>query len=272
MKFYPNFTIYKYYKQNALDSAYFSKRIPDRTIKNSLDNLNRAMNVCEKNDTFLDFGAGNGRYSTALLPEFKKGYGIEVVKDPFLSQVAQDHPNFTAIFGENALSRVKEKIDLFILMDVIEHIPLDVIKKFVQQISAVQQKGGVVYISTPNAVRCGAVQKSGIYYKRLKYGHRKHYLSDELIDLFSTQGYKPILVTYEDFSFRLFIKQFNLGFSFLDRKLINIPLYRYVSIPFILFINAIFILIGIVVSWDEYRNRHDQLSSQTIMLTLKKVS
>lgn len=271
MKFYPDPILYRHYTKNLPESHYFSARVPDRTIKNSLDNINRAINVCEKNDSFLDFGAGNGRYSSALLPEFKKGYGIEIEKDEFLSRMSKEHKNYTALFGKSVMKNIKEKIDFILLMDVIEHIPLNELPRFVKNIIALQDQGGVIYICTPNAIRCGVVEKSGIYFKRFLYGHHKHYVMPELVDLFESYGYRPVIVAYEDFRFRIMWKQLNVGLSYLDKKLLAIPFYSILSFPFIAVANIIFSVMEPVVAWDEYRNRSDDFSSRSILLTLKRV-
>jgi len=271
MKFYPNLNLCSFYKKNLPKSNYFSQRIPDQTVKNSIENLNRAMNVCEKNESFLDFGAGNGRYSCALLSEFDHGYGTEVDHTSPLLEVEKKHSNYKILWGENAIQKVKEKIDLIIFMDVIEHIPVKSVESLVKSTAKLQNKGGVVYISTPNAVRCGAVQKSGIYFKRFTYGHHKHYVSSELIKLFSQFGYEPTLLQYEDFPLRLFVKQFNLGFSYLDKKLSHTFFYTHLSLPVIALINLFFHILSPIVSWNEYARRNDSSSGQTLLLTLKKL-
>jgi SAM-dependent methyltransferase len=270
MQFYPSLNLYKAYLKNTPKSDFFSQRIPDRTTRNSLNNLNRAMNICVRNQVFLDFGAGNGRYSVTLLPEFEKGYGTEIEKSLLLSQIAKKDPKYKALFGEDAILKIKDKVDLVILMDVIEHIPVKKMSELVNRIARVQAEGGVVYISTPNALRCGIVEKSGIYYKRFPHGHHKHYLASELITQFAKKGYRPIFSCYEDFPLRLFVKKIIGAVSTIDKKLSKIQGYTFLTWPLIWIANGLFTLIEPVVSWDEYKRSNDSFSSQTLLLALKK--
>lgn len=271
MKFYPDIDLYKYYFKALQTSDWFSHRIQDKTARVTVDGINRAINICERNETFLDFGAGGGRYSAALLSFFGGGYGIEIEKNSSLEALAKTNSHFTTIYGKHAVSKIKRNVDFIQLIDVIEHIPTDEVNALVKSFSQLQEKGGVIYVLTPNAIRCGVVSRSGIFYKRFKYGHRKHYLLGELDLLFSKYGYTKIMSSYEDFALRSFARRAMLGCSMIDRKLLGIPLYRQTSSPFILFLNVCFSAINVPIVWFENVHRNDSFFARTVTATFKKL-
>lgn len=270
MQFYPDVDLYRQYFKNLPPSNWFSNRIPDQMARNAIDSVNRSMNICERNETFLDFGAGNGRYSAALLSVFKKGYATEIEKEPLLVKLAKKYPNFYPLFGEKAALKIKDKIDFIILMDVIEHIPLNKIKTLVKWLVKLQDKGGVIHISTPNPIRCGTVSRSGIFYKRFKHGHHKHYLPNEISALFEPYGYRVVIEGYEEFALMMKVRYWNLGFAVIDQRLLPIPGYKLISLPFIAIINAFFYALATLMTQREFQNRHDNFHGLSMVLTLKK--
>lgn len=272
MQFYPSLSLAKNYFKAAPSSEWFSHRVQDLTLTNTNTYINHALNMCEKNDTFLDFGAGNGRYSIALLSIFERGYGIEIVENAYLKKIAEKSSKFKALFGENAVKDIKEKIDFIQLIDVIEHIEPDKLDKLLNSFSRLQNKGGVIFILTPNPLRCGVAPRSGIYYKKFPFGHHKHYLAQELVHIFSDHGYTRIFEVYEDFQLKLFLRKMVLFVSGLDKKLQRITFYELLSLPVIWLFNTLLYLVSRPVMAWEYAHRSDYLRSRTEILAFKKIA
>ena len=176
MKMYPEKDLYKIYKEN-IEEKLFSGRIPDVTKKRTLEVMNFAINCCDSWGSSLDVGSGTGHYSIPLLFKFKKSAVVEISKHEEHEYLKNKYSNFE--YYNNFIEQIefKEKFDFVLLADIFEHI-ID-IDKFIEQVSNLQNEGGVVYILTPNSLFCGPAEQSGIYYIKYKDGHIKHYLKKQ---------------------------------------------------------------------------------------------
>lgn len=261
MRFYPTNNLYSYYKKYSQDT-WLSPRVHDHTNKHTLELMNRAINCCEHWATFLDVGAGSGRYSVALSYKFTKGYAVEVDTNKDLMEVRKKYKNISVIQKYIQDVHLKEKIDFILLADVFEHIPLSDISKFLKSLSSMQRKGGVIYLMTPNAVVCGPAEMSGIHHTRHPFGHHKHYTSRELDVIFTEFGYSRVFLRYEEASLRLIAKMPMLFVSTWDKRF---------HIPFIQLVDILFSCIGFFVTQHERAFENDELATRTICAAYKKI-
>lgn len=270
MKFYPSNDLYRYYRRYARN-AWLSPRIQDHTIAHTLNNLNRAINCCEHWNAFLDVGAGNGRNCTTLLHKFKEGYAVEIDPNDALRQVAADNKNIHAIYKPIQKVTLVQKMDFVLLSDVFEHIPSKDIPMFIRSIAKLQKKGGVIYILTPNAVFCGPAEASGIYHKRHRFGHYKHYTKMELERLWQKVGYEPIFVQFEDSRTRLVLKMPMVVLSYLDKKFFSSPVLAKLTFPLVWICDKLLWVIGYISAISESIHQHDELNTRSIVMVLKKI-
>lgn len=269
MRFYPKNDLYDFYRRYAVDT-WLSPRIQEHTIRRSLDILNRAINVCPKWGTFLDIGAGSGRYSVVLAQKFSHGYAIEIAKNADLVSVAKKHLNISVLFTSLQRMKIAEKIDCILLADVYEHIPLPDVSASVRKMSRLQEKGGVVYVITPNPITCGPAPESGIYHTRHRFGHQQHYTKREIETEFAACGYVPVFSCYEDSSVRLAVKLLFIGVSFLDKKLQAWPLVWTLTAPIAWCIDSLFMVIGLLVYPFEIWHQFDMFNTRSLVIVFKK--
>lgn len=261
----------------------FSSRVPDYGVRYSISKLEKAISFSKKN-SFLDVGAGLGRMSVLLASScFKTGYSIEVKVDkPSWKQILEKHKNINLIEGllqENiGVLKSKEKINFVVLSEVFEHIPLTDVESFLGSLHEVLDEDGIVFLTTPNLVVQGPAEKSVRWYKKVPFGHHKHYKFDELKDILDKHGFKIIFNSFEGSFFkRNFYNRFYYPFSRLDQKLLvskKIPkflnnLYKYFSYPFIPIIKGFFWSLAKVVYFYENKFGSEK-NSETMILVLKK--
>lgn len=270
MRSYPKNNLSKYFYSHG-SFRWFSPRLPDFTNKWTVDYMNFAINICEKWNTFLDIGAGDGRYSRTLAPKFKKGYAVESTSNDNFASIHSDFPNVTCVTKYIQHTSIKEKIDFVLLADVFEHIPLKDIQSFVKKINSMQSTGGVVYILTPNAIRCAPAFLSGIYHTRLPDGHYKHYLKQEIDEQFEKYGYIPVLARYEDANLRLIVKSSLMLVSNLDKRMARSAFTRAITSPFILIVGLFFKILTVLVTIDEGLHVNDVFNTQTLVVVYKKI-
>jgi hypothetical protein len=220
----------------------------------------------------MDIGAGDGRYSVPLLYKFKKGYAIEVEKSPGLAEVSRLYPNLHYSKELIQKTRIKEKIDFVLMVDVFEHIPVKDVPGFVKKIDQMQAKGGVVYILTPNAVHCGPASQSGLHHTRLPFGHHKQYVRQEIEQVFSRYRYETIFCAYEDSHARLLVKHFIMIVSMIDNKLSKNTVYRTLSAPMVFALDLFFHVVSFFVCWVDRCHQDDVYETRSMVLVLKKLT
>lgn len=267
--FYPKNILYEKYLElfSTIYNPYFLK---NRTQKTTLENMGYAINNCENWDTFLDIGGGTGHYSAALSSCFKKGLLIEIDSQPEHKLITEKYPNISAIYCQIENYEPSYKADFILLADVFEHIP-DILS-FVKKLSSMQEKGGVIYIMTPNPITCGPAPESEIYYKIHKYGHIKHYNGNEICLLMSQWGYEYLYGTYEGTKIRTMIKTLFYALLQKDSKWSHNIIYKITRLlikPFLLIINNIF---EKIIYFYETRNRYNPFTTRTQTLVFKKIN
>lgn len=266
-----NNQLYRTYLAKSLDGR-LSHRLPDLTVKTTLELLAAAANCCEHWNSFLDIGAGSGRYSIALLSRFQHGTAIEATPDPELVTLGKD-ANYTLHTGFFADISLSEQFDLIFMGDVFEHIPPAEIPAFVVTLSSLQEAGGVIHLLTPNALFCGPASASEIYFAKNDighHGHYKHYLPNEIADLFSPLGYEVIWQGYEESHARQWLRALIYRFSTRDRRYSRSAAYRLISAPAVALLRAVFALANLLVGRIERARRSDRFSMRTLTMILKK--
>lgn len=264
---FPKNNLYEEYKKNYIDLT-FSKKFPDVTKKITLENINIAINCCEKWDNFLDIGASTGHYSSALVHKFKKGLLVEVTPPAELALLVDKFKNLSvqSVYVEKL--QISEKFDFIMLIDLFEHI--ENIKLFIQQVSSHQEKGGVVYILTPNPLYCGPASESDIYYTKFRDGHRKHYLPLEVTGIMNEYGYQLIRESYEEKPLRDKVRQILNGLARRDTLWSKNILYKIFRFVFHYPLKALVCLMEDIVYRSETRNSDNNIVTRAVSLIYKK--
>ncbi len=270
MEMYPKNDLYEVYKNN-FDDAISLHRPVDVTKKRTLEVMNLAINCCEHWGASLDVGGGTGHYTIPLLHKFKKSVVVEVQNLPDHEFLKNKYSNFEYYndFIENI--DFKEKFDFILLVDIFEHI-VDV-NSFIKQVSELQNKGGVVYILTPNPLFCGPAEQSDIYYTRHENGHQKHYLADEIIKIMKGCDYEIIYTSYEESLLRQFPREKIQSISRNDKVLSErFYIYRKVISPVVNFVCSL--LSPFVESYtykSEIKHKDNKENTRAVAYIFKKI-
>jgi SAM-dependent methyltransferase len=261
--------LYEKYKERIL-STEFSSDLPDVTSKITLNHINHAINLCKKWDSALDIGCGNGHYLAALSSKFRKNIGIEIDTYKEHETLTGYYENIKFFKGKLEEYSENEKIDFILLMDIFEHIPD--ISSFMQKIKDLQDKNGIVYLTTPNPHFCGPAQECDIYYKKSGYhGHIDHYTKKEIIDIFSDFGYEMEFCIFEETKARGFLKILAKGFSRRDRRFSKKFFYKLSRPIFIVILKLLFKIIEIVSYKIEKKYQNDIFNTQSFGIVFKKI-
>jgi len=265
---YPDLSLYKSYLERNADNSR-SPRFPDVTKKATIEYMNYAANICEKWDSFLDIGGGTGHYSAGLSALFKGGTVIEVERHD--EQLAQAKRNPNIRFANQMIEDYADQkvVDFILLADVFEHIRQ--IDAFASHLSRLQEKGGVVYIMTPNPIFCGPAPESTIHHTRHANGHIKHYTRSEICSIMSREGYELVFAAYDESRFRESVKGLIRGLSRRDQKLRSNRILRILSPLVSPFALALRLVAQPMVYRVEKRIRNDEFKGRTQNLAFKKM-
>jgi predicted TPR repeat methyltransferase len=268
MRMYPELNLYEHYKERSFD-VLFSKDLPDVTKRITLEHMNFAVNFCEAWDSFLDIGGGSGHYSTALSAIFKKGAVVDISHFKEHEDLVKRYPNIEVVHKPVEEFTKTERVDFILLADLFEHI--EKIEPFVKKLAGFQDKGGVIYIMTPNPAKCGPAPESGIYHTRHTFGHQKHYAKQEIEKIMAKEGYSLVGMFYEEGGVRQFAKRIVKGLSRRDKNWGNHILYKILR-PLILPVMklASFVL-GIASYYGERNISRPELNAPTQDLVFKKI-
>lgn len=270
---YPKNNLFKTYIKNNSTDTHLSPRLPDFSKKYTLKIINTAINCCDRWDNFLDIGAGNGHYSIALLDRFKNGCAVEPnIENEDLHKIEKKYTNYKIY--EDYIENIKfdNKFDFIFMSDLFEHIPVDNIEKFISDIAEVQNRGGVVYILTPNTLFTGPAEKSEIHYKKHKDGHYKHYTRKEIKKILKKFDYKLIFATYEEAPLKMWYKNLLHRFSHKDNVLIKkSEIYKILSLPIIYIMRLFFLSASNFVYKNEIKNKDNALDTLTNTMIFKKI-
>ncbi len=269
---YQAIDLYKKYLQSVSVSN-FSKNYPDVTKKITLTYLNHAINLCESWGHAMDIGGGSGHYLASLAQKFKKATLVEMENLP-------EHENLKSNFSNISIVNLpienyptpEEKVDFILLADVYEHIPD--IKRFVNQLSNLQETGGVIYIMTPNPLRCGPASTSALYHKVMKNphnGHIRHYLTSEIVNLLSVEGYRLEFKIFEEAPLRQKIKHLIFAISRRDEVLRQNFVTSLLSFILLPFGKILLTILEKLAYHSEKKHANDELLTLTQDLVFKKI-
>jgi SAM-dependent methyltransferase len=265
---YPALDLYRHYKSGFI-SAEHSPALPDVTKKATLENINFAINLCEKWESVMDIGGGNGHYLAALAAKFKRGVLVEIETFAEHAELVQKRPNIYV--AHSPIERYEpggQTADFILLADLFEHIAD--IDEFVKKLSSLQTAGGLIYIMTPNPLTCGPAPESGIYHTRHPHGHIKHYTAREIEQKMAKVGYGLELAMYEEGRLRQAAKRIVSGISRRDRRWRNNLAYSLARPLFIPLIRLAFFFTEIAVYHAETRARSNRFATLTQNLVFKK--
>jgi hypothetical protein len=183
--------------------------------------INKAINLTEKFDSFIDIGACNHEFSELLINKgFSKGHAVEIIPTSSLKNFSIETSNFFLFEGLIQDFDENHFFDFVLMSEVFEHIPLDDIDLVIKKIESITKKNSIVFISTPDPIFCGPATRSDIYFEKLLYGHYKHYLKDEIVKYFLNFD----LVIYEKIEGKLEVK-FNDKLISFRRRTKNLPFF-----------------------------------------------
>jgi len=101
-------------------------------------------------DSVLDIGCGSARLGTLLRKWCPKAkYTGMDISDAAKKAVESKKFNFY-----DSIDKVKGKYDKITLIDVIEHMPIEVIRNYREKFDKLLKKGGLLIIATPNMDSC----------------------------------------------------------------------------------------------------------------------
>jgi 2-polyprenyl-3-methyl-5-hydroxy-6-metoxy-1,4-benzoquinol methylase len=266
---YPLHDLYEIYI-DRINVHRFSDVLPDVSKKITLEQMNFAINVCDKWDHCMDIGGGTGHYLAALAGKFKRATLVEVETLTEHAELLKRYTNITIFHEYIEKFQADEKVDFILLADLFEHIPD--IKTFVTQLASLQEENGVVYIMTPNAIFCGPAPESGLYHTHHPNGHIKQYTTKEVTRLMNSAGYELEQVLFEEAPLRQTLKRILYALSRRDKNWGGNIFYQIIRPIFLIFSFIIFWLIERVIYRSEINNRNNPLSTKTQDLIFKKRS
>ncbi len=266
---YPDVNLYQSYRERLVLRD-FSQDLPNVTLRTTLRYMNAAINLCEQWDFCVDIGGGSGHYAVAMASRFKEVLLLEPEEWPEQKIFLARYDNLSVENSYIETFRQDKKADFILLADVYEHIPD--IKAFVDKIGRMQTVGGVVYVLTPNPLRCGPAPESALWHERKKDGHIKHYTHREITTQMALTGYSLEAIFYEEGPWRQIAKRFIFAISRRDKSWSKKTPYKIVRPVVLFFAKALFFFFDKTVFWSEKRQRANSLTTISQGLVFKKIS
>ncbi|MEM3154790.1 MAG: class I SAM-dependent methyltransferase [Candidatus Woesearchaeota archaeon] len=110
-----------------------------------------AKNFLKKSMIVLDVGCGDGRMEELLAPSVKKIIGVDNQERPLqFARLLVTQKNVEFIRNDKKLPVSDSSMDAVVCFDVIEHVPINAVKSFVEEIKRVLKKKGIFVVTTPN--------------------------------------------------------------------------------------------------------------------------
>ena len=263
---YPGLNLY----ENYIKYSCSGEQLPDVTMKTTIGMINRAINLCDSWNNFMDIGGGTGKNAVALSKVFKHGTLVEIFKHEEHLDIKRKFANIEIVNDLIENYKITNKrFDFVLLADLFEHIPD--IDNFIKKISELQTPTGVVYMMTPNPFQCGPATESQIYHTKKEYGHIKHYTSQEIIQLMEKVGYRLIFKYHEESNLRRRLKNYIKSIARKDLKWKKCGVYKIIRPITILFSKLLFRIIERIVYNNELKNMNNPFSTITQDLAFKKI-
>lgn len=167
-----------------------------------------------KPKSLLEVGCGDGAIIGSLDSNIKKKVGVDL-SERAIGFAKAFHPDVD--FYCDDVDNIKEKFDMILLVEVLEHIPNDEVNNFIHKVVERLNENGVLYISVPSV-------NLPLYKK-----HYRHYSKESLSDFIIKADLNVIIdeckffrtpVSFENFYKRLTCNRFFIGdFIFLRNHL-----------------------------------------------------
>jgi len=138
-----------------------------------------------KNCLILDIGCGNGK-SLNILKKFgfQNLYGIDISQEQIEIAKKTNFFNVKCIGALEFLKNEKEKYDVILLVDVLEHLDLSSSIELINLIYKSLKEKGKLFIQVPNAISL---------FSPLRYSditHKRAYSKSSIIQTLNTSGFK----------------------------------------------------------------------------------
>jgi methionine biosynthesis protein MetW len=183
-----------------MKSANLHQKIYTSKRKANLEKIKRLVNLNQKKLKILDLGVGDGKIATKLLKKGHQVMGIDINPKALKKAKQKGIPVFKADI-EQDLTFLKQKFDLVLLTDVLEHL-VD-LKKVIQNIEEILLDQGELLICFPNHFdlknRLRIILGKGIVHwdhldfsKAYSYEHLRFLTYEELLKLFKDTKFKLI--------------------------------------------------------------------------------
>jgi SAM-dependent methyltransferase len=190
----------KYNKFHKKSSIQYKIIKPNNfTYKKIIDNIDQILYLLKgKNIKILDYGCGAGTLSLYLA---SKGYSVTGVDiSPKAIELANQSAKYINISKVNftelsKFKKNKEKYDLIIAIEVIEHVPNDT--KMLLDLHMMLKKRGYLYLTTPSLN--APLYRLGLL-KNFDYevGHLRRYNAISLKTKITSTGFKIHKIYYEE--------------------------------------------------------------------------
>lgn len=175
----------------------------------------------DKNCSILDIGCGNGKYLNILKKyDFKNLYGIDISKEQIEIAIKSNPQRVQCIDALKFLKDIKEKYDVILLIDVLEHLDLNDSLEIINSIYRALKKDGKLFIQVPNALSP---------FSPLRYSditHKRAYSKTSLIQTLNNSNFNNYQF-YELFPFVHGLKSFirNILWKCFIKPTISVFLY-----------------------------------------------
>jgi 2-polyprenyl-3-methyl-5-hydroxy-6-metoxy-1,4-benzoquinol methylase len=199
-----NLTIMKKYKDRLYEAYVSSGQVgrnkslnPEKLFAPSKAHIQRLISKYLINDnkqqTIIDIGCGHGTYVYFLQKNnFTNVSGFDISKEQIdfgkqLGITNIEHKSIDQFFSEDI-----NKADVYLLIDILEHLTYEEIFSLLDKIYGKLNKGGKIIIHIPNA--------EGIFGMRIRYGdltHEAAFTPQSINQLLSVVGFSKI-TCYED--------------------------------------------------------------------------
>lgn len=146
-----------------------------------------AKKFLKKSMTVLDVGSGDGRMEELLAPSVKKIIGVDNQERPLqFAKLLVTHNNVEFKLGGKKLPVGNETMDAVVCFDVIEHIPVNAVKGFVNEIKRVLKKKGTFIVTTPNRKEL----RGRFFGHKVDQKHYQEFTIPELQELLEKNGFE----------------------------------------------------------------------------------
>jgi len=153
------------------------------TREMQMQRLRFAKKYIKKGDAVLDIGCGDGFLTNALSSACESVIGIDtsLTGISFSRSIIDNVKVYLACGSASNLPFKGNAFDVVTLFEVIEHIPVTLLKDVIKEIKRVLKEGGMLIVTTPNPrnLRSRILGKSMVSAK-----HEKEYNQAELLELF----------------------------------------------------------------------------------------